>query len=205
MFKKPALNKYPILILLPAIWFGTLMLTVLLLITVLLFTSNTTGPSQKYSLYSSRPLILGAMTGETGIGDPRAEKIDKVYERYNCPMEGLGESFVQAADENNIPYWVVAAISFQESSCGKNIPIVEDKPSYNAWGWAVYGDNVKTFDSWEHGISVVSKYMSDRFFSQGITDLCEIMRTYTPPSQGSWCAGVGYFKDAIDEYQTPIL
>jgi len=61
------------------------------------------------------------------------------------------------------------------------------------------------FDSWEHGIKVVSAYMNERFFSQGVTELCDIMKVYTPPSKGSWCAGVEYFKDAIDEYQTPLL
>ncbi|MBT6401358.1 hypothetical protein HN803_00430 [candidate division WWE3 bacterium] len=205
MFKKPALNKYPMLVVLPVIWFGTLTFTILLLITLLFFSSNTVRSSQKYSIYSSRPLVLGAMTGTTGIGDPRAEKINQVYARYNCPMEGLGEAFVKEADENNIPYWVVAAVAFQESSCGKMIPYVDDEPSYNAWGWAVYGDQVKMFDSWEHGIKVVSAYMNERFFSQGVTELCDIMKVYTPPSKGSWCAGVEYFKDAIDEYQTPLL
>lgn len=204
MFKKPALNKYPLLVVLPAVWFGTLTLTILLLITLLFYSSNTVRSAQKYSLYSSRPLVLGAMTGETGLGDPRAEKINQVYQEYNCPMAGLGETFVREADESNIPYWVVAAIAFQESSCGKQIPYVDDVPSYNAWGWAVYGDQVKMFDSWEHGIEVVSNYMNERFFSQGVTDLCEIMKVYTPPSKGSWCAGVEYFKEAIDEYQTPL-
>jgi hypothetical protein len=190
----------------PAIWFGTTVLTILLLILLLFFNSGvSTNKSRKYSLYSARPLVLGAMTGEAGLGDPRAAKIDQVFSSYNCPLEGLGNVFVSEADKNDIPYWVVAAISFQESSCGKRIPMVDSLPSYNAWGWAVYGDNVKVFDSWEHGIAVVSEYMSERFFSQGVTDLCEIMRTYTPPSQGSWCEGVDYFKDIINEYKTPLL
>jgi len=205
MFKLPAIDKYPFIVYLPAIWFGTTVLTIILLIVVLFYNSGITPQkSHKYSLYSSRPLVLGAMTGEAGLGDPRAAKINEVFATYNCPLEGLGHVFVSEADKNNIPYWVVAAISFQESSCGKRIPLVDGQSSYNAWGWAVYGDNVKVFDSWEHGISVVSKYMYERFFSQGVTDLCEIMRTYTPPSKGSWCEGVDYFKDIINEYQTPL-
>ena len=205
MFKKPALNKYPTIIVLPAIWFGTMALMILLLISLLFMSASKTKPSYKYSLYSSKPLVLGATTGEAGVGDSRIEKINQVFETYNCPLSGLGKVFVEEADKNEIPYWVVAAVSFQESSCGKNIPFVDGESSYNAWGWAVYGDNVKVFDSWEHGIEVVSAYMEETFFSQDITELCEIMRTYTPPSQGSWCEGVDYFKDVIHEYKTPLL
>lgn len=143
------------------------------------------------------------MTSTTENGDPRAIKIDEIFKKYNCPMAGLGEVFVREADKNNIPYWVVASIAFQESSCGKKVPYVDDNSSYNAWGWAVYGDQVKTFDSWEHGISVVSQYMDEKFFSKGITDLCEIMKIYTPPSKGSWCKGVGFFGEEIHEFESP--
>lgn len=204
MFKKPAIKKTPLLIALPFAWFGIVALTLIILVMILLYgTSQPTG-TQRYSLYSAKPLVLGEMTVDTGIGDPRAAKIEEVFLQYNCPITGMGDVFVNEADKNNIPYWVVPAIAFQESSCGKNIPIADGRYSYNAWGWAVYGDNVKEFDGWEHGIKVVSEYMNERFFSQGITDLCEIMKTYTPPSEGSWCEGVDYFKDIIHEYQTPL-
>ena len=206
ILSRPALTKYPLILVLPAIWFGTLFLTIVVLITFLFFNAESARKPQKYALYSSKPLVLGAMTGAPGLGDPRAGKIDEVFATFNCPLEGLGKVFVEEADKNNIPYWIVASIAFQESSCGKNIPGVgEDKDhSYNAWGWAVYGDNVHGFDSWEDGIAVVSKYMNERFFAQGVTDLCEIMKTYTPPSQGSWCEGVDYFREMINEYKTPI-
>ncbi len=206
MFIKPALTKYPFVVALPAIWFATLFLTIIFLATFLFFNTETAKKPQKYALYSSKPLVLGAMAGEAGTGDPRPAKIDQVFATYHCPLEGLGKIFVQEADKNNIPYWVAPAISFQESSCGKNVPGVGEghDESYNAWGWAVYGDNVHGFDNWEDGIAVVSKYMNEEFFSNGITDLCEIMKIYTPPSQGSWCEGVEYFKDIINEYKTPI-
>lgn len=196
-------HKYSLMIILPTVWMGSVVLMMVTLI-VLLFTSfNLKINNHKYSLYASKPLVLGAMTSTTGIGDPRAAKIDMVYNMYNCPMANLGYKFVEEADKNNIPYWVVASIAFQESNCGKKTPEKDGVESYNAWGWAVYGDQVKMFDSWEHGIEVVSKYMNERFFSQGVTDLCEIMKTYTPPSKGSWCNGVDYFRLEIDEYQSP--
>jgi hypothetical protein len=59
------------------------------------------------------------------------------------------------------------------------------------------------FDSWEHGVKVVSKYMADQFHSQGVTEPCEMMKTYTPPSNGSWCDGVNFFGDIISNYKSP--
>ncbi len=206
MLKFSALKEYPATLIIPVVWFGTTFFTIVMLTLLLFFTSsNTNRTPQKYSLYSSRPLVLGAMTGQAGTGDTRAAKIDGVFSSYDCPLTGLGQKFVDEADKNNIPFWLVAAVSFQESSCGKKVPGIgkEMAPSYNAWGWAVYGDKVQGFKSWEHGIEVVSEYMNERFFSRGTTELCEIMKTYTPPSKGSWCAGVGFFQNAIEQYRSP--
>ncbi len=158
---------------------------------------------EKYSVFSSIPLTLDTVSQELDYSDSRAVRIDRVMELFNCPMAGLGDTFVKKADENNIPYWVTAAIAFQESSCGKNTPKADGVDSYNAWGWATYGDSIYKFDDYEQGIDVVSKYLAKKFYSVGTTDLCEIMKTYTPPSNGSWCKGVGYFGDFIQSYKSP--
>ena len=158
---------------------------------------------EKYSVFSSIPLTLDTVSQELDYSDSRAVRIDRVMELFNCPMAGLGETFVKKADENNIPYWVTAAIAFQESSCGKNVPTVGGHSSNNAWGWATYGENIYEFDDYEQGIDVVSKYLDKKFYSRGTTDLCEIMKVYTPPSNGSWCKGVGYFGDFIQSYRSP--
>lgn len=195
--------KIPRPLLLPAIWAGSAVTSLVIVFALLIIGPAESTPTHKYTLYSSKPLVLGTMTSATETGDPRVAKIDQVFKTYNCPLYGLGSKFVEEADKNGIPYWIVAAIAFQESSCGKLTPEPKGVESHNAWGWAVYGDNVKMFDTWEHGIEVVSQYMSERFFSQGVSDLCEIMKTYTPPSQGSWCRGVEFFANEIHEYVTP--
>ncbi|MDC0449102.1 hypothetical protein OAL67_00665 [bacterium] len=170
----------------------------------LLTVSTTLKPrvGDKYSIYSSKPLTLETSQLNIHSKDARAQKINEVFRQYNCPMEGLGEKFVSEADKNNIPWWLVASIAFQESSCGKQMPNIEGATTYNSWGWGVYGENVHAFDNWARGIETVSRYMSERFFSQGITEPCEIMATYTPPSQGSWCEGVNFFGDQIKGYTT---
>ena len=158
----------------------------------------------KYSIYSSKPLTIKTTTASIYSRDSRAQKINAVYKIYNCPLEGMGDVMVYEADKNNIPWWLVAAISFQESGCGKKTPKTNGVESYNAWGWGVYGDYVFSFDNWVRGIETVSKYLSDKFYSQGVTDTCEIMKIYTPPSKGSWCEGVNHFGDTIQNYETPL-
>lgn len=147
------------------------------------------------------PQVMGASFSAES-KDPRALKIENVFEKFKCPLAEKGEYIVRKADENSIPYWLVAAVSFQESGCGKITPKVKGAETYNAWGYGVFGGYVKTFESWEDGIETLSKYFSKRFYSKGITDPCEIMKTYTPPSKGSWCAGVNYFGQMIENFES---
>jgi len=156
----------------------------------------------EYNIFSAEPLVLGTSTLNLYGMDTRAKKIEGVFRAYNCPMAGTGEYIVEQADKNNIPYWIVPAISFQESLCGKYTPNKGDVESFNAWGWAVYGNTSKAFRNYEHGIKVISEYMSNRFFKRGITETCDIMKVYTPPSKGSWCRGVNYFGDKIQNFVT---
>jgi hypothetical protein len=132
--------------------------------------------------------------------DARAKKIDGVFKAYGCPMMGTGEYIVEQADKNGIPYWLVASVAFQESICGKYTPEKGGVESYNSWGWGVYGSTAKFFKSYEHGIKIVSEYFANRFYKKGIKETCDIMRIYTPPSNGSWCKGVNYFGEKIQNY-----
>jgi len=156
----------------------------------------------KYNIYTAEPLVLGSSSVSLHGMDSRAKKIEGVFRAYNCPMVGTGQYIVEQADKNGIPYWIVASIAFQESICGKLTPEKNGVESYNSWGWAIYGSSSKAFNSYEHGIKVVSEYLSKRFFKQGITDTCDIMKVYTPPSNGSWCRGVNYFGEKIQNYGT---
>ena len=204
---KNTVHKKPLIkLLLPAIWFGTLNLVSVAVIVSLIMVSFSKVPitNFKYSTFSSKPLVLGVVSSRLEGDDARAEALDQFFESYNCPMKDMGEIFVREADKNGIPYWLVAAVSFQESNCGKKTPEPGGVESYNAWGWGVYGNNVKMFDDWEHGITVVSKYFRERFYDKGVTEPCEIMKIYTPPSNGSWCNGINFFREKMIEYKTPV-
>lgn len=159
--------------------------------------------SEKYNVFTSEPLVIESTSSSVIGKDARANRINAIFDAYKCPLYGYGDSFVAEADKNNIPWWLVASVSFQESGCGKKTPTNDGNATYNAYGWGVWGGKAYQFNDWDHGISVVSKYMNDKFYSKGISDTCDIMKVYTPPSNGSWCQGVNYFGELIQSYETP--
>jgi hypothetical protein len=158
--------------------------------------------TNKYNIFSSKPLVLEETNYTILSDDSRAKKIDGVFRKFKCPLEGLGNTFIEAADDNDIPWYLAASVAFQESSCGKNTPKINGAETYNAWGWGVYGTRVHAFDNWAEGINTVSEYFSTNFISKGVTDTCVIMKTYTPPSDGSWCYGVNHFATIFQNYQS---
>lgn len=186
-------------------WFALSCVVVIITLSLLLASSldTTAAAHPKYSIFSSKPPVSSTITSDVVTADSRSERINQFFEKYDCPIAGNGNAFVSEADKNNIPFWIVPSIAFQESSCGKKTPTINGAESYNAWGWGVYDDKIKMFEDWEHGIKVVSKYLADTFYSKGITDPCEIMKIYTPPSRGSWCEGVEFFREEIENYKTP--
>ncbi|HLB51930.1 hypothetical protein A3F07_02170 [candidate division WWE3 bacterium RIFCSPHIGHO2_12_FULL_38_15] len=190
---------------LPITWFGSTFFVLLVTLFTLFLSFSNPKPhiTDKYSIFSAKPLVLGDSTFSLDSVDARAVMLDNVFEKYGCPLYGTGRIFVEEADLNNLPFWLAASVAFQESSCGKNTPVKEGVESYNAWGWGVYGDNVKMFENWEEGISTVSEFLNNRFYKQGVTEPCEIMKIYTPSSGGSWCNGVEFFGDIISNYKTP--
>ena len=184
-------------------WLGLVWVITISSIVGFVYATPFTNGVENPQVFGAKTLRLPETQFETTQIDSRVLKIEKVFAKFNCPLAGNGAFIVQKADEQGIPYWLVAAVSFQESSCGKNTAepagVAE---SYNAWGYGIWGKNIKTFSDWEAGISAVSKYFGVNFFAQGVTDPCEIMKIYTPPSKGSWCEGVNYFADLIENFES---
>ena len=87
----------------------------------------------------------------------------------------------------------------------KNTPKVDGADTYNAWGYGIFPGSSRGFDNWARGVETVSKYLGDNFFAKGVSDTCVIMKTYTPPSTGSWCSGVNYFGNLIQNFSSPDL
>ncbi|MCA9302234.1 hypothetical protein H6802_02855 [Candidatus Nomurabacteria bacterium] len=185
--------------------FAWLIFSTIVALIIIIYLNNSmlqaSAPSNIFAYLGSQPKVLGVSDHAIFMQDSRVQKLEGVFKKYKCPIQGYGAKFVDEADKNNIPYWLVASIAFQESSCGKNVATnAAGETTNNLWGWAIYGKNAKTFDNIDHGIEVVSKYLHQTFYSKDITDTCDIMQVYTPGSNGSWCRGVNFFRDEILDF-----
>jgi hypothetical protein len=108
----------------------------------------------------------------------------------NSPLAEHADLFIKYADENNIDWRLVPAISGVESSFGIHIPA----NSYNAYGWA---NGEYNFKSWEDSIQVVSKALNEKYYNKGATNINRIAKRYAPPSS-TWAGKVKFFMKKID-------
>lgn len=132
-------------------------------------------------------------------GDARSFLLGSFLERHRSPMSPYAGDIVENADRYGIDFRLVTAIAMCESNLGKRMP---KKDSYNAWGIAVYTGqtNGATFHSWPQAIEWVSRYIKEKYYDRGLTDLREIGEVYAPPSVNndySWTNCVSTFQNSI--------
>lgn len=122
--------------------------------------------------------------------DFRALKLKVYLSGHNSPLAPYSAVFVEYADEYDLDWRLVAAISGVESTFGKRIPY----ESYNAYGWA---NGEYAFESWEDSIEIVSKTLREKYIDDGLTTIGQIARRYAPPSS-TWAGNVKFFINKID-------
>jgi hypothetical protein len=127
--------------------------------------------------------------------DARPELIRQYMNGYGSPLEPYSDLIVQLSDQYNFDYRWLVAIAQQESGLCLHIP----DNSFNCWGWGIYGDKVTRFDSYEDALRRISPQFTTIFLKGDHSkDPVEVMKTYTPPSDGSWAEGVSSFFDNLD-------
>ena len=126
--------------------------------------------------------------------DKRAKILQAYLAKYNSPLQYQAQNFVDAADEHNLDWRLVAAISGVESTFGKFTP-----GGYNAWGWGVYGNQALGFKSWKDGINTVSPGLRENYFNKGLTDPYSINKVYAASSH--WGANVTYFLQDMEKFE----
>jgi hypothetical protein len=126
---------------------------------------------------------------ETG-SDFRVDNLRNYLESQRSPLAEYSEDFVAYADEYDLDYRLVPAITGVESTFGKRIPA----GSYNAYGWANGGFY---FDSWQGSIEHVSASLRTKYIDKGAETISKIGRRYAPPSS-TWSGKVKFFMEKID-------
>lgn len=149
-----------------------------------------------YAASSGTPTVLSA---SVIAGDARTLLLSSFLKRNNSPMTDYSNLIVEQADQYGFDFRLLPAIAMCESNLGKHVPL---KAGFNPFGIAVYTGTLKgkNFDSWDHAITWVSQYISDTYYSKGITKLTDIEKQWAPPAVAngdSWANCVQYFEDSI--------
>lgn len=144
-------------------------------------------------VFASLPEYKNQVQTSFKTADARPEIIRQYLKKYKSPLVPYSELIVQLSDQYNFDYRWLVAIAQQESNLCKRIPV----DSHNCWGWGIYGDKVTRFDSYEHALTAIAPQFKDTFLQdEHLKDPYKVMQTYTPPSDGSWAAGVlQFFKE----------
>lgn len=125
----------------------------------------------------------------TAYGDARPALVANFLERHNSPLEPydhFGKVFVELADKYNIDFRLLPAIAMQESNLCKKIP----PGSYNCLGFGIHERGTLTFESFEANFDRAARELKKYYIDQGRTTPEDIMRKYTPSSNGSWANSV---------------
>lgn len=125
--------------------------------------------------------------------DARVEIVRQFFERYKSPLEPYAASVVEVADTYDLDFRLIPAIAMQESNLCKKAP----QNSYNCWGFGIYGQKVTRFSDYEEAIVAVTKTLALKYVADGLDTPYEIMRRYTPRSNGSWAESVEYFMNQL--------
>lgn len=144
--------------------------------------------------FNHPPLVLGAIDSEVKLADGRAANLQRFLRSMNSPLFEYTHVIVEEADKYGYDYRVLVAIAMQESTGCKKIP----PGSHNCWGWGIYGDTVTKFSSYEEGIRTVSSGIKRLYIDKGLVTTEDIMKKYTPSSNGSWAWAVRHFIDRIE-------
>ena len=153
----------------------------------------------KNIVFAALPPINNDIKTSVKTADARPEIIRQYLSYYNSPLEPHSDLIVQLADKYDFDYRWLVAIAQQESNLCKHIP----ENSYNCWGWGIYPNPVTgvlqviRFDDYADALTSIAPRFKELFLhGKHYRDAYKVMKTYTPPSDGSWAHGVlQFFKD----------
>jgi hypothetical protein len=127
------------------------------------------------------------------VSDARPKIVENYLATYNSVLTPLSEYIVKISDMYGLDYRLLPAIAQQESNLCKKIP----PESFNCWGWGIHSEGSLGFQSFESAIKVVASGLSTEYIGKGLVTPEQIMRKYTPGSNGSWAFGVQSFMDQM--------
>ncbi len=143
--------------------------------------------------FAALPSFQNAIQDQIVQEDARVEIVRQFFKRYKSPLEPYATIVVETADMYNLDFRLIPAIAMQESNLCKKSP----PNSYNCWGFGIYGQKITRFENYQEAILAVTKTLALKYKADGLDTPEEIMRRYTPRSNGSWAYSVTYFMNQL--------
>ncbi len=134
---------------------------------------------------------------EPKISSIRVQKLKSFLNKYNSDLVSHSQYIIDKADEYQIPWSMVVAISGVESTFCQSIP----SHSYNCWGW---NNGASKFNDYHHAIDTVSKTIRKSYFDKGLDTPYEMSHVYAPPSP-AWGRKVQHFMNLIENFHIPTF
>jgi hypothetical protein len=135
---------------------------------------------------------------QTIIGaDARPLIIKNYLSRYKSPLFPYWRFIFDTSIKYGLDYRLLVAIAQQESNLCKKIP----KDSYNCWGWGIHSRGTFRCNSFSECIEIVAKGIKKDYIDKGYKTPEQIMKKYTPLSDGSWALGVRQFMEEMENDQ----
>jgi beta-N-acetylglucosaminidase len=123
--------------------------------------------------------------------DRKVKVLQAYLQKYHSPMADNAQDFVEAAEQYELDWRLLPAISGVESTFGKNVLA----NSYNPFGW---GGGYIRFESWRESIYTVAKGISEKYMSDGLDTPFKMQKRYAPPST-TWAIKVDKFMNQIEQ------
>ncbi len=147
----------------------------------------------------SAPINTVIADGHVGIGqginfdiqmaDARVEIVRAFLERYKStltPYDHYAKALVDASDRYGLDYRLLPAIMMQESNLCKS----SDPALHNCLGFGIHERGTLGFDTYEEGFDRAARELKANYIDRGLTTPEQIMKKYTPSSNGSWANSV---------------
>lgn len=127
-------------------------------------------------------------------GNKRIKVLQQYLNSFDSELAPYAEDFVKSADTYRIDWRLLVAISGVESTFAHARPA----NCNNAWGFGIYGDQVKCFASYTVAIDTISKAIRQDYIDRwGAQDVYGIGKNYA--ASKTWSSRVVYFMAKIDD------
>lgn len=170
-------------------WFLSCSIVLIGTVTTLYYLPQLEPELALFSPHAPAKIEPAVLSAEAESDDGRAAIVAKFLERYKSPLvpyDHFGQVFVDIADRYSFDFRLLPAIAMQESNLCKSIP----PETYNCLGFGIHKRGTLAFESYEANFERAGRELKANYINKGLTTPEQIMRKYTPSSNGSWADSV---------------